>query len=79
MRAMLALALRSAWSRCFVLSLLVATIALSTFVLLGLERPAAGATGEEPILGLVGLPTGFCPVASTTGDRGAGAATGGQW
>jgi putative ABC transport system permease protein len=35
---MFALALRSAWSRRFVLSLLVATIALSTFLLLGLER-----------------------------------------
>ncbi|MES2957019.1 MAG: ABC transporter permease [Pseudomonadota bacterium] len=38
MKAMLALALQSAWSRRFVLSLLVATVALSTFLLLGLER-----------------------------------------
>ena len=38
MKAMLALAAQSAWSRRFALSLLVASIALSSFLLLGLER-----------------------------------------
>lgn len=38
MKAMLSLAARSAWNRRFVLSLIVLSIALSTFLLLGIER-----------------------------------------
>ena len=38
MRAMFSLAARSAWNRRFVLSLIVLSIALSTFLLLGIER-----------------------------------------
>jgi putative ABC transport system permease protein len=38
MRALLGLAVRSAWNRRFVLSLVVLSIALSTFLLLGVER-----------------------------------------
>ena len=38
MNALLTLAARSAWNRRFVLSLVVASIALSTFLLLGIER-----------------------------------------
>jgi putative ABC transport system permease protein len=38
MNALLSLAARSAWNRRFVLSLIVASIALSTFLLLGIER-----------------------------------------
>lgn len=38
MRALLSLAARSAWNRRFVLSLVVLSIALSTFLLLGIER-----------------------------------------
>ncbi len=38
MRALFALAARSAWNRRFVLSLVVSSIALSTFLLLGIER-----------------------------------------
>ena len=38
MNALLSLAARSAWNRRFVLSLVVASIALSTFLLLGIER-----------------------------------------
>jgi putative ABC transport system permease protein len=38
MNALLPLAARSAWNRRFVLSLIVASIALSTFLLLGIER-----------------------------------------
>jgi putative ABC transport system permease protein len=37
-RALLALAMRSAWNRRFVLALVVLSIALSTFLLLGVER-----------------------------------------
>lgn len=38
MKALLALAARSAWNRRFVLGLIIASIALSTFLLLGIER-----------------------------------------
>ncbi len=38
MNALFSLAVRSAWNRRFVLSLIVASIALSTFLLLGIER-----------------------------------------
>ena len=38
MKALLVLAARSAWNRRFVLSLVVSSIALSTFLLLGIER-----------------------------------------
>ncbi len=38
MNALFVLAARSAWNRRFVLSLVVLSIALSTFLLLGIER-----------------------------------------